>query len=371
MKTYLKSVTNNRDIELFLINNNIEDSSKLLIQLFCAEADLALIKDFQDFFSKNFPKATLIGSTSDGTIENSTVDSKYRSVVVFTTFDKTTLSSVLLEHLPTSHNDLDLGKRVATVLIKEDTKLLITFTDGLHTNGEEYVKGIEQVSKNSVIAGGMAGDNGLLKETFVFDKNSITSNGAIGVALSSKELQVMSDYSFDWSAIGKKLTVTKAVKNRALDIDGVSVGRAVLQKHNDGSLAFAGNIAEGATVRFGVGNIDALIKKGNFQIERMLQNAKFQPETFFIYSCMARRRFIGEHISEEIKPYADLAPTAGFFTYGEFYHLNSKNQLLNETMTVVALCENSKSNKVVLEDFKHSPQKLEINPLHGTLEVGL
>lgn len=398
MKTYSLSVINHYDMVLFLKDNSIKDSSKLLIQIFCAKADLNLIKDFQAFFNKNFPKATLIGSTSDGTIESSTINAKNRSVVVFTKFDNTTLSSILLEHSLTSHNNFDLGKRMASAIIKKDTKLLITFTDGLYTNGEEYVKGIEQLSKNCVVAGGMAGDNGLLKETFVFDKNSITKDGAVGVTLNSKELQVISDYSFDWSAIGKKLTVTKAYKNRVyeidgvssvdiyakylgedlakclpqtgiefpliLDIDGVSVGRAVLQKHDDGSLTFAGNIAEGTTVRFGIGNIDALIKKGNSHVKRMLQNAKFQPETFFIYSCMARRRFIGEHISKEIKPYANLAPTAGFFTYGEFYHSDAKNQLLNETMTVIGLCENNKPNKIVPEDFKYNSQKLEINPLH-------
>ena len=35
-----------------------------------------------------------------------------------------------------------------------------------------------------------------------------------------------------------------------------------------------------------------------------------------------------------------MAATAGFFTYGEFFHANSENYLFNESMTIVALSEN-------------------------------
>ncbi len=42
-------------------------------------------------------------------------------------------------------------------------------------------------------------------------------------------------------------------------------------------------------------------------------------ETFFIYSCMARRRFLQDLIRLEIEPFAKTATTSGFFTYSEFY----------------------------------------------------
>ena len=398
MKTYTESIINCFDIELFIKNNNIIDSSQLLIQLFSGTTDIKVIQEFQSFFQLNFPQATLIGSTSDGVIDNSNVHARDKSVVVFTTFDTTTLVSHLVKHMENYHDDSASGKEIASKLINKYTKLLITFTDGTYTNGEEYIKGIGSVNEKTVIAGGMAGDNGRLKETFVFDKKNITSNGVVAVALNGEDLQVTTDYSFDWIPIGKKLKVTKAIKNRVYEIDGlpavnlyakylgeelskclpqvgiefpliiyrdgVSIGRAVLLKHHDGSLTFAGNIAEGETVRFGIGNVDTIIKNGNYHLEHILQDSIFRPETFFIYSCMARRRFIGKHIEKEIHPFSRLAPTAGFFTYGEFYHADAKNQLLNETMTVMALSENKLPNSLGIKDIAENDRDFEINPLH-------
>jgi len=54
---------------------------------------------------------------------------------------------------------------------------------------------------------------------------------------------------------------------------------------------------------------------------------------------MARRRFMPKDIYQEIEPFSKIAPTSGFFTYGEFY-TSSKKELLNETMTILGLSEN-------------------------------
>ena len=42
-------------------------------------------------------------------------------------------------------------------------------------------------------------------------------------------------------------------------------------------------------------------------------------------------------------PLQDIAPTSGFFTYGEFF-TSKKNELLNQTMTIVSLQENGLSS---------------------------
>jgi diguanylate cyclase (GGDEF)-like protein len=399
MKTFTEVITSCKDIEIFVEKSSIKDSSRLLIQLFSGTTDITAIAEFQAFFQSKFPQATLIGSTSDGVINNTNIYPQDKSTIVFSNFETTELVSILIKNSDGYQNDSMLGKTVASTLISENTKLLITFTDGIYTNGEEYIKGIEAINKNITIAGGMAGDNGRLEKTFIFDKNDITSNGVLGVALNSKSLQVATDYSFDWLPIGKKLQITKAIKNRVYEIDGipavnlyakylgkelsdclpqigiefplilnrdgVSIGRAAILRHDDGSLTFSGNIAEGEIVRFGVGNIEMIIRHGDYHLENILQKNPFQPEAFFIYSCMARRRFIGDHIEKEIQPFSNIAPTAGFFTYGEFYHADSKNQLLNETMTVLALSESKIKTYIDMESRVIDNKSFDTNPLHA------
>ncbi|NOR57408.1 MAG: EAL domain-containing protein [Sulfurimonas sp.] len=399
MKTFTEVITSCNDIEIFVEKNSIKDSSRLLIQLFSGTTDVATIAGFQAFFQSKFPQATLIGSTSDGVINNTNIYPQDKSTIVFSNFETTELVSILIKNSDSYQDNSQLGKTVASTLISENTKLLITFTDGIYTNGEEYIKGIESINKNIIIAGGMAGDNGRLEKTFIFDKNDITSNGVLGVALNSKSLQVATDYSFDWLPIGKKLQITKALKNRVYEIDGIpavnlyskylgeelseclpqigiefplilsrdgiSIGRTVILKHDDGSLTFSGNIAEGEIVRFGVGNVELIIRHANYHLENILQRSPFQPEAFFIYSCMARRRFIGNHIEKEIQPFSSIAPTAGFFTYGEFYHADSKNQLLNETMTVLALSESKVNTHIDMEGAVVNNKPFDTNPLHA------
>ena len=47
---------------------------------------------------------------------------------------------------------------------------------------------------------------------------------------------------------------------------------------------------------------------------------QFEPQGIMAYSCAARRKYWGdEHISRETLPLQAIAPTAGFYTGGEFY----------------------------------------------------
>jgi len=357
-----------------LFEAEIANSPQTLIQLFMAEADRELITKIQSYLRKRFCEAVIIGTTTDGIIDQGSVLFEEKEhVISFTTFTKTDLKSFLIKAEESFNSSYELGKEIAQKLVSKRTKLLITFTDGLHTNGEDFVEGVESVSHDVILAGGMAADNGQLKQTYVFDKEEVCDNGVVCVALDSDELNVATSYTFDWEPIGKKLQVTKAVKNRVYEIegmsavdiyakymgqeiaerlpqigiefpliverDGVVVGRAVTAKYDDGSLGFAGNIPEGEYVRFGVGSIDEIINNSNYQLQKLLSKTKYKPEAIFVYSCMARRRFLQEHAEEELKSLSSLGPMSGFFTYGEFFHLKSRNKLLNETMTILLLSE--------------------------------
>lgn len=360
------------------LTSDIIDSDKMLIQVFCAKNNFSSINTIREYFKENFPESHLIGSSSDGVLQADKVYFNTKNVVSFTSFEHSSLKTYLTEHEENFYNSFESGVVIAKSLLEEDTKLIISFADGIHTNGEEYVKGINSVAPEIVLAGGLAGDNGVLEKTYVFDKHKVITQGAVAVSISSKELNVSSGYSFDWMPIGKQMRVTKAIKNRVYEIDntpavdvyakymghelahglphvgiefplifkkdGVSVGRAVLLKHEDGSLTFAGNIDEGTEVRFGVGSIETVLNNSDYHTRKILDSMHYKSEAVFVYSCMARRRFMGEHIQDELKMLSHVGDISGFFTYGEFYHANNKNQLLNETMTIVTLSESK--NKI-------------------------
>ena len=69
--------------------------------------------------------------------------------------------------------------------------------------------------------------------------------------------------------------------------------------------------------------------------------SSFKPEAIYLYSCTARITFLQSDVVVELAPIEQLAPTAGFFTYGEILHKNDKNHLLNITLTTLSLSESS------------------------------
>lgn len=119
--------------------------------------------------------------------------------------------------------------------------------------------------------------------------------------------------------------------------NNIPLARAVIAKHEDGSLSFAGNLYKGDIVKLGFGNVELMM---NNPLKSLFNKSKIKnTESFFIYACMARRRYMPNLIDIEINPFSQIATTSGFFTYGEFYHHHNHNELLNQTLTVLSLSE--------------------------------
>lgn len=381
-----------------LLDKSIKDSKSLLIQLFCAQKDLESVKNLQHYFNEKFPNAHLLGTTTDGVIDSGEVYFDTKHMVSFSEFHSSTLKSCFVEHSHTLSRSYESGVTLAQQLVEPTTKLLISFSDGIATNGDEYVKGIHSVAPDVVLSGGLAGDNGALEKTYVFTHEKILSEGAIGVGIASESLHVNTSYNFDWMPIGKSMKVTKSIKNRVYEIDGistvdiyakymghdlaeglphvgiefplifekdgVSVGRAVLLKHDDGSLTFTGNISEGTRVRFGIGSIENILHNSDYNIRKIANKIEYKAEALFVYSCMARRRFMGEQIQEELQMLSLLGTPTGFFTYGEFYYDQGKTQLLNETMTLLILSESQETFTPLIDNVDSVKHHAEVDTQH-------
>ena len=374
------------DIEYLLLQKN------LLIQIFCGEGK-EVLQSVSNEINTLLPNAIFIGTTTDGEIQDQSISTK-KTVLSISIFENTSIKSTKVTSEDSFQNGVDLCKN----LVEEDTKLIIVFSDGTTTNGEEFLKGIESVNNEVIIAGGMAGDNGDFIQTFISEGSSLLEKGAVGVSLNSDSLNIHNSYSFNWSPIGVEHQIDRVEANRVYSIDGttpvdfyakhlgkdvanalpatgiefpliiekngIKIARAVIAKHDDGSLSFAGNLNEGDRVRLGFGNAEMIINQPASSLEKFCDKSI---ETFFLYSCMARRRYMPGFIQVEIEPFASLAPTSGFFTYAEFYHHNRKNELLNQTLTAVALSESTDNN--VLDCKRNSEVSNEYSEYATTIKA--
>ncbi|NPA55363.1 MAG: EAL domain-containing protein [Epsilonproteobacteria bacterium] len=355
--------TTDDELQDFIIRNNLYEN--VFVQIFTGVLNKTKILNIINLLKQAIPDVKIIGSSTDGEIIDGIV-TQHKIVINFNIFENTVVETLLIE---SESDSFVLGEKLAKTLCDEKTKLLITFADGLHVNGEDFINGINAVT-NIPIAGGLAGDNALFEETFVFNEHSITSCGCVGAVFKSDVLRLNTQYGFNWEGIGRMMKVTKSHKNVVYEIDGQSpvelyrhyfgdeiadnivkvgiefpliiqkdnlqIARAVVGQNEDGSLIFAGNVNTGDVVQFGYGNIESILQKDNYLLENI---AKHDIESIFIYSCMARRRFLADKVEYEIQPFSHIASVSGFFTYGEFFSFNRKNVFFNQTMTVLVLSE--------------------------------
>ena len=362
--------------ELENIDYSIYKNEKnILVQIFCGQ-NKDILKEVIQTINKNITNAICIGSSTDGEICNENI-STHKIIVAISIFENTTINIASSKENSSFQN----GVNLATKLIKEDTKALLTFTDGANTNGEEFLNGISSINSKVIVCGGMAGDNASFQQTFISANDEILTRGAVAVSLNSKTLSVKNAYNFNWSPIGIDHVIEEVDGNRVYKISGLkpvdfyekylgdyvakslpatgiefplivqknnlSLARAVISKHDDGSLSFAGNLSKGDIVKLGFGNMELIMSnplKSLFD-ETTIHNT----ESFFIYACMARRRYMPNLMDMEIKPFSTVCSTSGFFTYGEFFHNDARNELLNQTLTVVAMSEKELSDSTNLK----------------------
>lgn len=368
MKTYNIVYEDEGSLLTLVEKEKIKDSSNIMIQVFTSISNKRDIKNFIEEINKILPSSHLLGSTTDGEIINGEV-TKGKTILSLTIFEDTQLETIYVENKKQS--SLEVGVELSKKLSLDVPNLLFLFTDGLNTNGEEFLNGVNLNLPNVKVAGGMAGDGGRFEKTFVFTKDAVIDSGAVGISLKNENLIINNQYNFNWLKIGKEMTITESKENVVYKIDGktavetyahylgeeianllpnigiefpliltrdgIDMARAVVGVNDDESLIFAGNLNVGDRVQFGYGDLASIMEHAT-DLQRDISNNSC--ESIFVYSCMARKRFLKDSIKEEIAPFGELASTIGFFTYGEFY-FEKKKHLFNQVMTSISISENA------------------------------
>lgn len=355
-----------QELESFFQKNLPSNSQNIFIQLFCGTDDIKLVQDVVTHIARIVPEAKVIGASTAGEIVNGTI-TQGSIVISCAIFEHTHISTCYV-----SDATYQSGEFLVSQLVVKETKALICFSESLKSDPEAFLQGISSVNQSIPVIGGNAGDNNRFEQTYIIEGSQIYYSGVVVAALSGTQLHVSNAYSLNWLPIGQEFVITKAVDNRVYEIDHtpiieicrrylgedtirslpasivefpllktvehLPVARSIVAVHDDGSFQYAGNFQEGDRVRFAVGNIDAVF---NGAIKLQQDVAAYPAEAIFIYSCTVRKLFLQERIETEFSLLNEIAPTSGFFTYGEYYHTKTTNQILNVTTTVLALSEST------------------------------
>ena len=145
-------------------NNNLKDSAQLVF-LF---GDSSLLKDPQYFHQVKefYPNAHIIsGSTAGEIVGTRVLDNSL--VVTGINFANTPLQCEKTT-IQKTEDSLLAGETLANKLPKEGLVHVMIFSDGLHINGTNLVKGLTgKLPKEVAVTGGLVGDQARFKETYV------------------------------------------------------------------------------------------------------------------------------------------------------------------------------------------------------------
>lgn len=364
MKSYNFKIKD-ESIEDIIDFSKFENEKNILVQVFNGQDRISYEKCIS-LITEKLPQSICIGSTSNSEILEDKIHNA-SIVISISVFEKTIIKGCFSNE----ENCLDRGSEIANKLLNEDTKLLLVFSNVKDINEDKFLKAIQIINPKVIVAGGIASSNNYCNSSIVSYGNKTFENAVVAVALDSKDLIVKNDHRLGWSSIGVEHNITKAIENRVYEVNGIKVSefykkylgddildslpkegvsfpllikrnshlvaRTLMRINKDESFQYCGKIKEGDKVKFGFGNPEMILKHPIIPEDKDYSNV----ESFFIYSCLSRKNFIPDLIHLENSAYSNIANTCGFFTQGEFFHFNKRNELLNQTMTVVALSENT------------------------------
>jgi hypothetical protein len=335
-----------------------------------------------------YPAAHLLGCSTAGEICGTRVtdDSLVATAVRFERTSLQTAKVDLREHT----DSFAAGAALAAALpVAEPGKPgerlvhVLVFSDGLHINGSDLVRGlVSRLPADVAVTGGLAGDGERFGETLVLSNETASEHTVAALGLYGPRIRIGYGSLGGWDPFGPERLITRATGNVLYELDGQSalaLYRRYLGDHAKGlpasgllyplsvrangsepavvrtilavdeaaqSLIFAGSVPEGSYARLMKANFDRLID-GAVGAATTSENALCgrRAELAVLISCVGRKLVLGQRIEEEVEGVREVvgsqATLAGFYSYGEIspFTPTARCELHNQTMTITVFSE--------------------------------
>ena len=355
-------------------------SSAELAFVFGSTGVLSTAERIRDI-TEAFPRALLFGCSTAGEICGTRVSDE-SLVVTAVRFDRTRVRGASI-HLKDVSSSEQTGARLAQALEPNGLAHVLVLSDGLKVNGSELVKGLTAHLPAAItVTGGLSGDGARFAKTLVFEGGTPSSDVVAVVGLYGDRLKIGYGSLGGWDPFGPERLITKSTGNMLYELDGTSalelyqrylgehakglpatgllfplclrtqggetgVVRTILSvSEQDQSITFAGDVPEGAYVRFMKANFDRLID-GAVGAAKTCHEALngSSPDLALLISCVGRKLVLQQRIEEEVEGVRDVlgarTTLTGFYSYGEIspFTPRAKCELHNQTMTITTLSE--------------------------------
>ena len=275
------------------------------------------------------------------------------------------------------------GERLGRELAGAGLVHVLVLSNWMGVSGSALVKGLSSsLPPGTTVTGGLAGDGGRFKESFVICDGVPERDTVVAIGLYGARLKVGCGSLGGWDPFGPERLVTRSEGSTLYELDGKSaldLYKSYLGDHARGlpgsgllfpltmrggaggsgvvrtilgvneerkSMTFAGDIPVGSIVRLMKANIDPLID-GAVGAARASCGTlgTSRSELALLISCVGRKMVLQQRVEEEVEGVSEVlgAATAltGFYSYGEIcpFKTDTVCELHNQTMTITTLAE--------------------------------
>lgn len=352
------------------------------VVLVFAASELFKEQSWLDDLKKLHPNGNFIGCSTSGEIAGSSVRDQ-TAVATCVKFNSARVQFAQ-QNLSTSDDSYSCGKSLIAQLPSTELKHVLVFSDGLHVNGSELVKGMRDSLPHGVtVTGGLAGDGPNFKQTYVITHDGTAQDRCVcAIGIYGTSIEVGYGSYGGWDPFGVERLVTRSKANVLYEIDNQPalelyksflgenaaqlpasgllfplslrtredeqpVVRTILAvSESDQSITFAGDLPEGSYVRLMKANTDRLIQ-GAVKAAEISKSgiAGHDAALAIMVSCVGRKLVLKQLVEEEVECANDLlgkqCVSTGFYSYGEIspFSDNAACELHNQTMTITTLFE--------------------------------
>jgi diguanylate cyclase (GGDEF)-like protein len=339
------------------------------VQIYASPNNRGIISDISSAISSILPDAVIIGASTVGEVGSGrTLTGSTLLIISF--FE----SSVIVPFMSScsSVTAQEIGKKMWELFRTQHSHLagILLLSTPLSVNSSLLIRGLKDADCDVPVFGGGAGDYAAMDSSWVFMNNQIITHGVAAVGLYGKELHIKAVHSLGWQPLSREMEITAAdsrmvleidnepaltVYNRYIDTpkdedfgliaasfpflinrcDGI-LARVPVAVNARGALYFMADMQVGDRFKIGYGDPSQVIRESS-RLHGSLN--EFCPQGVLLFICGCRRYLLQEDSNFETQPFETIAPTGGFYTYGEFCGCGGNLSLLNATLLAVGFRE--------------------------------
>ncbi len=338
------------------------------MHIFCGLKDVSPAIDVARTVRSQMPDAQVVGTMSAGEI----CEGRLTPKGVLVSAIMTESSSIhVLRYDEVKDNETNIGDALCSELLQiADLKAVELLFPGTAVNSFALYEHLSQCRPDVQVFGGYSGGHELNSpQYFLFDTQDVMRNSMYVVTYAGADLHVNMDKLVGWDPLGLPLTVTKAEGNRLIElnerpaseayesflqidrtqIDNALAGyefplmtthegdknlRSTIHIDEDGALVLHGHVPEETQVYLSYGNPSLIVELVNKRLEAL---SSFGPQVILMFSCIVRKQFWGDLVDMEMSPFAELASTAGFHTWGEVMRDMRSGGVVEHNVTLLSV----------------------------------